>query len=298
MENNHPILTELMAISHTVAGITPVNPYEVPVGYFEGLADRILARVKGKDELPDVLKELVSIPYKTPVGYFENFAAETLKKVKANEAGTAQEELEILSPLLSKLNKDKKLPFSIPAGYFNELTDNAVSGTMAIEFVNDELENLSPLMNELKGVNVYNTPVGYFETLPAQLLERAKQQSSAKIIPISFGRKLMRYTAAAVTISAIITAAFFIFNKTDKTTGQTDTAELTKDIQEKTKQASDDDIFSYLEEQNISLAELSITNTTTDLDEEAMQEMLADVSDEELEQYLDLHTDSKQPLTN
>ena len=287
-----------MAISHTVAGITPVNPYEVPIGYFEGLADRILARVKGKDELPDVLKELVSIPYKIPVGYFENFAAEILKKIRANEAGTAQEELEILSPLLSKLNKDKTLPFSIPAGYFNELADNAVSGTMAIEFVNDELENLSPLMNELKGVNVYNTPVGYFETLPVQLLERAKQQSSAKIIPISFGRKLMRYAAAAVTISAIITAAFFIFNKTDKTTGQTDTAELTKDIQEKTKQASDDDIFSYLEEQNISLAELSITNTTTDLDEEAMQEMLADVSDEELEQYLDLHTDSKQPLTN
>lgn len=287
-----------MAISSTVAGISPVNPYEVPVGYFEGLAERILARVKGDDELPGILREEVKLPYKVPVGYFENLSEEILKKIKAGEANTAQEELEILSPFLSQLNKDKKLPFSTPVGYFDELTDNAVSGAIAIEFVNDELENLSPLMNELKAINVYNTPADYFETLPAQLLEKAKQQSSAKVVSISFGRKLMRYAAAAITISAIITTAFFIFNKPGKTTGQGETAELTKDIQEKTNQTSDDDIFSYLEEQNLSLAELSITNTTTDFDEEAVKDMLADVSDEELQQYLDLHTDSKQPLTN
>src|SRR5690242_12218735 len=157
MKSRIDILNELRELSPTVAGIEATNPYKVPDGYFEGLAENILQLIKadGKEVSP-VLRDANNNPYSVPRGYFENLADTILNRIKAESSDTAKEELEILSPMLSKIGK--KTPFSTPAGYFDELTDNAVAGAKAIEFVNDELENLSPVMVELKKKMVYEVP--------------------------------------------------------------------------------------------------------------------------------------------
>ena len=87
-------------------------------------------------------------PYGVPAGYFDRLASEVLNRVKALKAGSATEELEALSPLLSNLPKNN--PYQVPEGYFTELAENSTDGAKAIELVNEELENLSPLMNNLR----------------------------------------------------------------------------------------------------------------------------------------------------
>src|SRR5215831_16341730 len=111
MDSRLTILEELSGISPVLAGFSPITPYVVPAGYFEAFAANLIQRIKTREV--DPITELSS-----------------------------------LSPLLSNISK--QLPYEVPENYFNELGDQALVGAMAIEFVNEELENLSPVMVGLK----------------------------------------------------------------------------------------------------------------------------------------------------
>lgn len=283
-------MNELKEISPVVAQIGFGNPYQVPAGYFEGLPELILARVKGADgdEVSPVLPGQKINPYEVPQGYFENFAAKMLQRIKAEEAGTAKEELEVLSPLLSGLSK--KTPFSTPAGYFEELTDNAVAGARAIDFVNEELENLSPLMSSLKGKEVYTVPAGYFDQLPEQILQKAKSQP--KVVSMNFARKVMRYAAAAVVAGLIITAAWLYIGRS--TDGGSIVEPSLADIENVSDEALDD----FFANQTVNPAETAVFATSNvEMDAEDLQEMFADVPDEELQKFVEKYS-PKDILTN
>ena len=60
--------------------------------------------------------------YAVPAGYFEGLADQILNRIKALEATNAEEELNYLSPLLS--NVSKEMPYSVPAGFFQDLSDD------------------------------------------------------------------------------------------------------------------------------------------------------------------------------
>jgi hypothetical protein len=286
MENRITILNELNEISPVVAQVGFQNPYEVPAGYFEGLPEHILALVKG-DESSPVLPAKDLNPYSVPQGYFENFATSLLQRIKAHEAVSAKDELEALSPLLSGLSK--KTPFSTPEGYFDELTDNAIAGAKAIDFVNEELENLSPLMSSLKGVNVYEVPAGYFEQLPQQVLQKVKAQPG-RVVPMNFTRKVVRYAAAAVVAGLIITAAWLYMGRGEGGPIVDPVAGI--------EAVSDEALQDFVENQAVSPAETSvIASANVEMDAEDLQEMLADVSDEELQSYIEKYN-PKDILTN
>lgn len=286
MENRNTILKELNEISPVVAQVGFQHPYEVPAGYFEGLPERILALVKA-DEGSPVLPGRNLNPYSVPQGYFENFATNLLQRIKAGEAQSAKDELEALSPLLSGLSK--KTPFSTPEGYFDELTDNAIAGAKAIDFVNEELENLSPLMSSLKSVNVYEVPAGYFELLPGQVLQKVKAQP-ARVVPMNFTRKVVRYAAAAVVAGLIITAAWLYMGRGGGGSIDPILAEIEK--------VSNEDLQDFVENQAVNPAENSaIASTNAEMEAADLQEMLADVSDEELQSYIEKYN-PKDILTN
>ena len=76
------------------------------------------------DELRDSAPSIVGLdpllpPYKVPEGYFDSLPSLILLKIKAESASSVQEELEIISPLLSGITR--KMPFSTPDGYFESL---------------------------------------------------------------------------------------------------------------------------------------------------------------------------------
>jgi len=290
MQNRKDISNELLEISQLIAEIdAPKNPFEVPSGYFESLPDRIMEKLKTtytgsvKNEL-EVLSPVISqieknnISHNIPENYFESFPEKLLSRIKADEATSASEELSILSPLLSQA--DKKNPFSTPSGYFNELSDNLVEGVKAIEFVKDELEQLSPLMGGLSKKNVYTVPGEYFDTLAENILQRIKHsQEKAKVISFRKNKPWLKYAIAAALTGVILTIGFFTFNnnKQNKTT-EDPIAALSK--------VSDQEINNYLDNHDIPLNEIPNNNTPVlDFNENDITDLLADVSDNELEQY-------------
>ncbi len=174
MTDRNSILNELKGLGSTLATISPQNLYQVPDGYFEGLANQILNRIKSL------------------------------------EASTAKEELEILSPALNSISKE--VPFTVPAGYFENLSEKLMQGIREhpdYQTSSEELASLSPLLSSINKKSPYSIPDGYFENL----YSRKEKQQETKIISIT-SRKWYRFAVAAVIIGVVtIGGLLFIYPK-------------------------------------------------------------------------------------
>lgn len=97
MTRSNEITKELLEISPELARLTATNPYRVPAGYFDTLAENILQRMK--------LREGGSVP----------------------DEVSAKDEIAALSPLLGGLKK--ATPYSLPEGYFEQLVPKIPAAT-------------------------------------------------------------------------------------------------------------------------------------------------------------------------
>lgn len=173
MANRNDISKELNELGSNLINASPSNVYNVPGGYFEGLAAEILGRIKAMEsgDVEDGLGPFVSsagrsMPYHVPAGYFDGLEQRLMKVVLAHDSQeTPEEELENLSPLLSGLKK--QTPYSVPAGYFESLN-------------------------------------------PVKIEEETK--APAKVISLT-GRKWFRYAAAAMVIGIVSISAFLFLGK-------------------------------------------------------------------------------------
>lgn len=143
MTEKDNILQELKELNSSIANLSRQSVYSVPEGYFEGLAIQIMSSIKAleattaNEELAYLSTTLNSnskqTPYSVPSGYFDSLADNILKLVRESNdyrqkepiGQTAKEELEALSPLLSGLKKE--MPYSVPTGYFENLTEHIVT---------------------------------------------------------------------------------------------------------------------------------------------------------------------------
>jgi hypothetical protein len=132
MAQRDNILQELRELKSVLAGIPPRNIYQVPDGYFEGLAGQVISRIKamGTEDVgePDYISPLLTglkkqMPYSVPEGYFDSLEKRVAAITQADHE-TPQQELEQLSPLLGGIKK--QTPYSVPEGYFDSL---ALSGS-------------------------------------------------------------------------------------------------------------------------------------------------------------------------
>ena len=158
MTTRNTILNELKDLESSLGSYSPQNIYAVPAGYFEGLADQILNRIK------------------------------------ALEANNAKEELSYLSPFLS--NVSKELPYSVPAGFFQDLSEDVLKKINEHEdhqTSEEEIEALSPLLSSLKNKNPYSTPAGYFEKF-----ETGIEKKETKVISITKRRWYRLAVAAVI----------------------------------------------------------------------------------------------------
>jgi hypothetical protein len=279
----------------------------VPEGYFETFSEKLINKIKAGETNPftEELKQastLLSnagkqIAFSVPDGYFENFAEKLIRRIKAEQASSVSEELENLSPLLSSLSR--KVPFSMPEGYFAGLSDNVLTGVQAVEFVNEELENLSPLMNGLKDINVYEAPEGYFESFSDTVLNKIQSHpQQAKVISIAKRKNWLRYAAAAAVIGVIATSTLFIFKSTPSNKYNGFAKIDDKQLADSLQNANDEDILSYMQSHNIPMVDTSNSVASLDLNDNDAADMLADVPDNELQQYVDEHYGNKELNTN
>lgn len=152
-------------------------------------------------------------PYTLPAGYFDGLAEQMIRRLKALEAVNAADEIGYLSPLLSGLSKQNL--YTISAGYFESLEESVAfvaSGVNELSAKN-ELETISPLLSGLKKTTPYSVPDGYFEqltTIPSVEINKP----AAKVVSMS-GRKWWKLAAAAAVIGVIVMVGInFIGQKT------------------------------------------------------------------------------------
>jgi hypothetical protein len=150
-------------------------------------------------------------------------------------------------------------------------------------------------MTGLKNKQVYEAPADYFEALPGQVMDRVKKMNEpAKVVSIGIGRKLMRYAVAAAVIGVVAMSAWWFMG------GKPDAGVINEVVASKeVDKLSTEELQSYLEEVPVAVpADLLAANTKPEIEEGDMSDLLQDVSDEEIQKYLDQNLLSKNTGTN
>ena len=286
MTQRDTILKELQDLKSILADASFQNPYQAPAGYFDGLADKILNRVRAleatspSEELATLSPLLSSIskkmPYSVPAGYFDELGKKLEQTISTGNEETAQEELENLSPLLSQLKK--KPTYTVPEGYFDELgkkLEQTISNGNE-ETAQKELESLSPLLSGLKKKTTYTVSEGYFENLQPAI---GKETVVEKVKVVSITRqKWFRYAAAALVIGFVATIGFFALNKKEKIDPENKSFAWVK---KNLKKVSTDEINKFVE-----LANEETTDVAKNDGKDEINNLLKDVSDKEIQEFL------------
>lgn len=225
----------------------------------------------------DILQELREIsplivdfqsvnPYGVPGGYFTAFPEMMLEKIR-------------IEAMLTNASANT---YGVPAGYFEGLSTNILSKIKAGEVyteVKDELAELAPLLNTISKEQVYTVPAGYFEKVDLTAAMYAPKE--AKVVTLRIARKWMQFAAAAVMAGILVTGAFLF---TDDNGNLNNTS--IPDISSEMKKVSEDDLVTYLDNSEHSVAAPAATSLATEAELADVKNNLQRVSDEELNQYL------------
>jgi hypothetical protein len=286
MTQRDNILQELRELQSSLVNAASQNIYRVPAGYFEGLADQVLRRIKAL-EAESASEELVllsplvnsiskKMPYSVPSGFFEGLTESIIGSVKTDHQ-TPAEELGELSPLLSSISK--QTPYSVPAGFFDGLAERAmVSLENEDQTPAEELETLSPLLSGLKKEMPYGVPQGYFEGLNNTVT--IKPVAVVKIVSIT-RQNWFRFAAAAVVIGFVALTGFFIFNKQNPIDPKEKSFAW---VEKNVKKVSTDDINDFVqlaEEAAPVMASIDIKTANE------IKDLIKDIPEKEIQDFLD-----------
>ncbi len=246
------------------------NLFFIPENYFTELPGLLRANIF-LNSLP------ATNPFTVPEGFFENFPTLMLSKLKSDDA------------LVNVTGNKKELLYSIPENYFDNFANEVLKKIKQSEpvSVQQELEEISPFLSTIPRTNVYSVPENYFLNLNSNV---TAEQPPAKVISIgSKTRKWANYAAAACVAALLFGGSFLHFYKKGNTevTPAVASALSSEDLQKKISVLSDEEITNYLKT-NSNLAVYS--NTGTDEYQQQnldIQNMLQNVPDEDIQQYLD-----------
>ncbi|NOW96970.1 hypothetical protein [Mucilaginibacter sp. SG564] len=143
------------------------NPFVVPAGYFDELAQHITSRIR--------LEELKSSStgFSVPENYFDQLSSNIQSRIRVEDAVNTQDSgftvpenyfNELGSNIQSRITIEEALNpehqgFSVPENYFDELSSNIQSRIAIDELVNNEAES-------------FTVPENYFETLSGNIQSR------------------------------------------------------------------------------------------------------------------------------
>jgi hypothetical protein len=272
MEPGNEISVELSALSAVVSGISRQTPYGVPVGYFGQFPTVLMSRISSR-----------SSTFQVPEGYFDGLAAQVLSRIKAGKV--AEDELPSIFRQISRIT-----PYQIPEGYFDEL---------------------SPVLTVAQDRSAYRAPEGYFAELPARILDKVVPNvvhnvigpvTAAKVIPMeraATGGKVLKGHWWKYSSVAAIAACFLLIFSWPQVDNKVMEGARTPDITRALQNVSDKEMQAYLDDQHAILAE-PVTNSTATLNmnEGEVKSLLGDVSDNDLQQYLEEHGKADELATN
>jgi hypothetical protein len=122
MINQDNILNELRGLNSDLPPGNNLHPYSVPEGYFEGLAESILAKVTGqasaKDEIASLSPFLAGLSRTMPYSVPENYFSENMEGLEGLTTDVESIPLTFAS---------KQPPYEAPSGYFDTLAENVLA---------------------------------------------------------------------------------------------------------------------------------------------------------------------------
>ena len=123
MKSQDTIKEELRSLNSSLPADTRLTPFSVPEGYFEGLAEAVLAKIKqpvesAASELEALSPLLAGLPKKTPYAVPDGYFNE-------NAAGFPFLREENVSPVLATVGKT--MPYTVPEGYFETLPEQVTA---------------------------------------------------------------------------------------------------------------------------------------------------------------------------
>jgi hypothetical protein len=170
------------------------------------------------------------------------------------------------------------MPYTIPAGYFEYLENNVLGTIHASDDYQDpkeELGTISPFLSGLKKQIPYSVPQGYFETVtPAR--------PAVKVISLA-KRKWFRYAAAAMLTGLITLAGLLYFNSRNQLDPVEQPYAWIKKSIKKVDNKTLDAFVKLADEELPAPADMA----STPVKPEEIKELLKDVSDKEIQEFLD-----------
>ena len=210
------------------------------------------------------------------------------------EATTAKEELTYLSPFLS--NVSKEIPYTVPAGFFQNLSDEVLKKISEHEDYlrkesfgqtsEEEIGSLSPLLSSLKNKNPYSAPAGYFEALETKAVRQSAdsfgEKKETKVISLT-NRRWYRLAVAAVVIGILVISGLLFINRNNKVTIAKNPGKwIEKNVVDKVNKDKIDEFVTLANDDN---------NEKVDEQSDAakkaeIKELMKDVPEKEIEAFL------------
>jgi hypothetical protein len=223
-----------------------------------------------------ILKELNSISptvanlgaanvFVVPEGYFDRFPASVLSRIQAETISFG----------------GKSHPFKVPVNYFDQLAGNILNKIKSKEqSVEEELNELAPLLNTISKQPVYKIPEGYFESLELTIPLKL-DKPSARVFSFGRSKRIMQYAVAACT-AAILLIGAFLYTNNDKPEQLISHKEaVNMNVSTELDKLSETEIASYLDAApNVGYA---LNASAEDI---SFDEYLEETSDEEIDAYL------------
>ena len=265
MQENINILNELKEVGSTVlVTLGREDMYSVPADYFNNFPQGLLARIFVESISPVNL-------YTVSADYFENLPEIILEKL------SIKKDFQEFSGL-------EKTPYSVPEGYFSNLAENILEKIKADtgKGVQEELEEIAPILSKMPKTNVYAVPAGYFTGLDPVKITTPK--TSARIISIgNRGRKWANYAVAACVAAILFGGAYLYFSGSGPGNPPVVSTTAAVNVQKELSELTDTEIANYLTDDNNTAIYFQGSDDQRDLN---INTLLENMSDEEIEQYL------------
>ncbi len=226
-------------------------------------------------ELKQISEVVANAPkgnvYTVPSAYFENFPSSILARIHSEIADFGS----------------KTAPFGVPTGYFEGLANNILSKIKQHEqTVEEELNELAPLLNTISKKPVYAVPEGYFESLEITIPLKVANPP-AKVLSFGMPKRILQYAVAACTVGILMVGAYFYMGRNSDSTGELastipyDSA-MKMDVTKELAKMDDQAIDQYLSETPIT--GYIINNISAE--EVDDQQMINTASEEDINEYL------------
>jgi hypothetical protein len=184
--------------------------------------------------------------------------------------------------------------FSIPTNYFESFSQQLVKKITNATETELELRELAPSLVSLRKENPFSVPLNYFEQINFK-----KPKATAKVFEMFKSKNLFRYAAAACIISIL----YFSYISTN--TVEKNNALATNINVEKTNNLSVEGMVSYLNEvdevSNNTENEFTLeesNNMLVDLNQETITQVLSEIHEDEMKEFIELTGISDNDMTN